>query len=449
MGKITYRPNKNNQILNELNMQPRSTKNKDENEEKELTRTQITECELADSEICRTTAKRLTNIKPIGDLDCDYHIYLEDYVYTYLYQFAQVDLITESSAVFLGEYNIESKEVVVRGIMPIPMDKLRGDSEWIDEEILKEIEKEREKYFKDQQIIGWMHMQPGYGTMLTMKELREHRRVFGETDSIFMLVDGINKIETLFVYENKELREQSGYYMYYERNEDMQRYMLEHPFVKREAQVTEDTVVNQFREVGKLRKAQYMQRKNVNAAVIIASIILIGLTAISMKINNSEKIKNVTALSTNVAKNDISLPTSNSTSSDEDNIKFIINKDTKDNTNDTKELSQIGELPTTAVEEKIKEDVSSQEVKENKIEVKAEKKINVSEKPVENKKEVVEETKTPKPFEEYTVKEGDTLANISYNKYGTSDKSREIAQINEIGDTDYIRIGQMLKLPVK
>jgi LysM repeat protein len=448
VGKITYRPNKDNKNLGDFNLKDNDANNLVEGGfGNESTGSEAAQPDPQVEEKCIVPMRQLSNVKPIGDLDCDYHIYIEDYVYTYLYQYAQADLSTESSAVFLGEYFPESKEAVIRGIIPIPMDKLNSDSEWIDQDILKEIEKEREEYFKDQQIIGWMHMQPGYGTMLTMKELREHRRVFGEADSIFMLVDAINKIETWFVYENKELREQSGYYMYYERNEEMQRYMLEHPFVKQEAQVTEDTVVNQFREIGKLRKEQYIQRKNVNATVIIASIILISLTAIIVKMNNTENIRNVVSANTHAVENNSSSEL-NHTSSDEDAIKFIINKEESDNINHTQELDEIGVLKSSAITEEIKEDVVNEEINESGVQVGVQDEIDTSKKQEENKEEDLNEAETKIQFDEYVVKEGDTLANISYNKYGSANKSKEIAEINELGNTDYIRVGQTLKLPV-
>lgn len=111
-------------------------------------------------------------------MDCKYHIFIEDYVYTYIYQLAKADLAKESSAILIGEIYGESKEAVVRGIIPINMELLAEDSEWIDGNVLEDIEQKRKCYFKDQDIIGWMHMQPGYGTMLTMKEVREHKSVF-------------------------------------------------------------------------------------------------------------------------------------------------------------------------------------------------------------------------------------------------------------------------------
>ncbi|MDF2876924.1 MAG: Peptidoglycan-binding lysin domain protein [Clostridia bacterium] len=437
MGKITYRPDKESKKQN--NMDTRYDTNTDKKDK--VDRIEMQESEMASKETYSAAAQRLTNIKPIGDLDCDYHIYLEDYVYTYLYQYALIDLSIESSAVFLGECCLESKEVIIRGIIPVPMDKLSGENEWIDAAVLEEIKKEKDMYFKDQHIIGWMHMQPGYGTMLTMKEVREHQAIFGEEGSIFMLVDAINKIETLFVYENEELKEQSGYYMYYERNENMQQYMLEHPFFKKEARVIEDSVVNQFREIGKLRKQEYVQRKNVNLTVIVASIMLIGLTAIIVKMNDTKNVRGTLSSGASISANSMTPVTAMDTE-EEERINFIIqSKDIQEESGEA-QLEPINSevadtRPTTVAEEVIKEEIIDTNVPSNP----KQEEIKATEKSEEARA-------GEKKYEEYTVKEGDTLADISYDKYGSASKSKEIAEINELGNTNFIRVGQTLKLPV-
>ncbi len=447
MGKITYRPKGHNKNLDNFNL-----KNSDHNYKMDQVERRLSEeSDLPEFEQAVTVSHKkcildISNMKPIGDLECDYHIYLEDYVYTYLYQYALADLSIESSAVLLGQYYAENKEIIVRGIIPIPMDQLGGENEWIDEAVLKEVEQERAEYFKNEKIIGWMHMQPGYGTMLTMKELREHKKVFGEIDSIFMLVDAVNKIETLFVYENEELKEQTGYYMYYERNEEMQKYMLDHPFVKKEAQVIEDSVVNQFREIGKLRKNEYMQRKNVNATVIIASIILIALTAVIVKMNDTKNDKSVmSGQVSNVASG--LLPSLENQNGQEETIQFIIQESQQSAESNLEISNDRGELPMTAVGETIEEETTSQAPISNELEIKEESEPqNISKQ--EQNKEVQAAEKNIKQYEEYIVKEGDTLADISYNKYGSARMSKDIARFNEIGNTDYIRVGQMLKLPI-
>ena len=362
--------------------------------------------------------EKLDNLKIIGEMDCKYHIFIEDYVYTYIYQLAKADLAKESSAILIGEIYGESKEAVVRGIIPINMELLAEDSEWIDGNVLEDIEQKRKCYFKDQDIIGWMHMQPGYGTMLTMKEVREHKSVFEGSGSICLLVDAINKIETAFVYEDEELKEQAGYCMYYERNEAMQQYMLDHPFNNGAKEEMRDAVVNQFREIGKIRKTEYTQRKNLNFTVMIASVVLIALTAAIVKMNDNKRLADAVVANSDATMNqmtseDINLAITPATIGNETNLK----------------VSDTG-IMDEQVKEEVEETQQSTGINENKQE-------NQSTSLAENQ-----------DYEVYVVQVGDTLADISYKKYGEAKKSIDIARINNIENTDQIYVGQELKLPI-
>lgn len=351
-------------------------------------------------------------------MDCKYHIFIEDYVYTYIYQLAKADLAKESSAILIGEIYGESKEAVVRGIIPINMELLAEDSEWIDGNVLEDIEQKRKCYFKDQDIIGWMHMQPGYGTMLTMKEVREHKSVFEGSGSICLLVDAINKIETAFVYEDEELKEQTGYCMYYERNEAMQQYMLDHPFNNGAKEEMRDAVVNQFREIGKIRKTEYTQRKNLNFTVMIASVVLIALTAAIVKMNDNKRLADTVVANSDATMNQM-------TSED---INLAITPATIENETNLK-VSDTG-IMDEQVKEEAEETQQSTGINENKQE-------NQSTSLAENQ-----------DYEVYVVQVGDTLADISYKKYGEAKKSIDIARINNIENTDQIYVGQELKLPI-
>lgn len=388
----------------------------------------------------RQEKKKLDNVKMIGDMDCEYHIYMEDYVYTYIYQYAYADLSKENAAILIGEVYLDSKEAMITGMIPVDASKLTDGSEWINLEVVNEIEEKRKQYFPDQDIIGWLHMQPGYGTMLTMKELREHRSVFEGTGSVFMLVDALNKVETVYVYEEEELKEQSGYCMYYEPNEPMQKYMVEHPFAKKETEEIKDTVVNQFREIGKLRKEEYLQKKNMSFTIMAVAVALVALTGIIVRMNDTRNLEGGQVAA--VMSNAISDSTSNS------------------NLNGPNVLVQSNEALGEEIGQLAEENTENNETSQSNLEV-VDKKENVN--PTIIEEEIVGETKqtqaettestdTNEVVEEYdiyVVKQGDTLANISYDKYGDAKKSLEIAKVNGLDSTNNIYVGQELKMPKK
>ncbi len=87
---------------------------------------------------------------------------------------------------------------------------------------------------------------------------------------------------------------------------------------------------------------------------------------------------------------------------------------------------------------------------EREDDIKTEDKIQTP--PEVNNETVIEET-TPAPApapekkeESYTVKEGDTLSSIA-NAYGLT--SSEVATYNGITDPNTLRIGQVIKIPIK
>lgn len=428
MGKVSYRPKKNQSKLDIKKQYASNESTKEKSEENVDEQKLQNSVEKITVMSTKRNTGRLESIKVVGDMECAYHIYIEDYVYTYIYQLAAADLAKESSAILIGEIYSDSREAIVRGIVPINMDKLKDGVEWIDMGTVEEIELKRKNYFSDQDIIGWMHMQPGYGTMLTMKELREHKNVFEGNGTLCMLVDAINKIETLYVYEDEELKEQSGYCMYYERNEDMQQFMLDHPFTSGTKEEMKDTVVNQFREIGKMRKAEYAQRKNLNLTVIAASVILIALTAVIVKMNDNKNYNEAAKMV-----NSTQLTDSNSTINNEGIGSGLLFDDSLNQTNSDAlgTENEVGE--NTLSEENIAEgDALQTTVPEGEV-------VAV-EKEGEQSDEVAE-------YDVYIVQTGDTLADICYKEYGSAKRSMEVAKFNGLTDTNQIYVGQELKMP--
>lgn len=430
MGKVSYRPKKNQtklEVKKHYSMNERAKEKTEDIKIREEEKLQDTVEKITVVSSKKNTGK-LESIKVVGDMDCAYHIYIEDYVYTYIYQLGATDLTKESSAILIGEIYNDSKEAVVRGIIPINMDKLGEGVEWIDMVTVEEIEGQRRNYFSNQDIIGWMHMQPGYGTMLTMKELREHQNVFEGNGTICMLVDAINKIETIYVYEDEELKEQSGYCMYYERNEDMQQFMLDHPFTSGTKEEIKDTVVNQFREIGKMRKAEYTQRKNLNLTVMAASIILIALTAVIVKMNDNKNYNEAAKMVSSTQITDLEDVNTNQKMGYESLFDDVLNQTNTDAVGTESEVEdnvlseEIVEadeaLTTTAPEGEIADSDKNEEVAEEKAE-----------------------------YNVYVVQTGDTLADICYKEYGNAKRSMEVAKFNGLTDTNQIYVGQELKMP--
>ena len=412
--------------------------------------------------------ENIDSVRPMGDTDCDYVIYLEDYVYTYIYQYANTDLSCEHSAALIGEYYPDSREMIICGIMPIDKDRLSTVDEWINEDTIKALQEEKEHYFQGAKILGWLHMQPGYGTMLTMKEVKAHREVFDKEGTLLLLVDPINKIENFYVYEDDTLKEQSGYYMYYDKNPCMQQYMLDKPFVSVEKEETEDNLVNQFREIGKLRKKEYEHKKKMNLTVVAASIALLAVSAVILKINDqNDKINGIQAKLAQMASKDVAIGQEEPITQ-EDNAQFVFNPEGTidvatpdvtiiDNTNEEANASQ----EEVAVDQEGVEEVAQEEIKEE-IPVATEEQVDEETNNVEEvasveevvdtdseEQQVTEDEASEGEYITYIVQEGDSLRKISFDHYQTELRTKEIIALNDIENGDDIHVGQKLKLPAE
>lgn len=405
--------------------------------------------------------ENIDSVRPMGDTDCDYVIYLEDYVYTYIYQYANTDLSCEHSAAIIGEYYPESREMIICGIMPIDKDKLSTVDEWINEEAVEALQEEKESYFQGAKILGWLHMQPGYGTMLTMKEVKAHREIFDREGTLLLLVDPINKIETFYVYEDDTLKEQSGYYMYYDKNPCMQQYMLDRPFISVEKEETEDDVVNQFREIGKIRKKEYEHKKKMNLTVVAASIALLALSAVILKMNDQNtKINGLQAELAQMSSKEAATGQDVSTSGEDANAQFVFNPEGAIDaaTPDVTIIDRTGEEANAPKEEvtadKVVEEVVeevAQEKPAEEIPVTNEEKVDIAEEVANTNEEGEQavEAATQEDYITYVVQEGDSLRKISFDHYQTELRTKEIIALNEIENGDDIYVGQKLKLPAE
>ncbi|OON95462.1 MAG: hypothetical protein ATN36_08170 [Epulopiscium sp. Nele67-Bin005] len=467
------------------NYEPKNTKNGINQEDSQETEQGTSEqVQNSSKDLLDNLINNIDSARPIGDTDdCEYLVYIEDYAYTYLYQYAKLETSKEQAAVIVGQFYEDSREHVVCGIIPIDPALLQPGEEWVGEGAIQAILSAKEEYFPGGDILGWVHTQPGYGTMLTNKEIKTHKTLFNENYTLLLLVDPVNKIETFYAYDNGELKEQTGYYLYYDKNPCMQRYMLDNPFVVGEKEEVEDTVVKQFREIGNRRKHEYETRQKTNFTVVAGCLILLAAGAILTRMSDGGEFSQPSlpafqAASANEVEDNITQqysfePTSGSLSdnsaiaaiSDEmeveddavdevdnvedDNIKeetATTSAETADDTDDTEKVDE----PNETAKEDIKED-EKEEVKEEETAKEDDKKEETAK---SDEKEEAEEALSDAVEDEgnyviYTVEPGDTLRSISVEYFKTELRARDISTWNNIENGDHISVGQKLKILIE
>ena len=167
------------------------------------------------------------NIRQVGDTNGRERIYLEDYVGTFLKKYFSAP--EGRAAMLFGEFKWADgiSYFFIRSAAAIHTMEPAPDHLVFDDAVWTEVHDVMEKYFKNQQILGWALSLPGYGEDLNEQIIRAHLNHFGGNDKTLFRVNGQEKEETFYTYEGGTLRSTGGFYIYYEKNEPMQSYLID------------------------------------------------------------------------------------------------------------------------------------------------------------------------------------------------------------------------------
>ena len=171
-----------------------------------------------------------TNIKQIGSIGDGMRIYMEDYVCTYLTQYAKAGGYDERLALLVGRYLlIDSQPVLfVNGA-------IQGRHVEEEDGLLNFTEKTSSyaqamiaEFFEGMEVVGWMQTQPGYGVFLNQQYASYHFREFPKINQVMFVFDPLENVNAFYQYNDDRtaLVEARGYFIYYDRNTNMHEYML-------------------------------------------------------------------------------------------------------------------------------------------------------------------------------------------------------------------------------
>lgn len=248
----------------------------------------------------------------------------------------------------------------------------------------------------------------------------------------------------------------TGAYIFYAPNQAMQEYLVDYHKEEKVEEKVEDNVKKRFPPemlpMKETKIAQTKWRKKKNAGMedklgypIIGLLMVLLLFFTLSSVNGRNKI----ALFKQVIQE---------TMSDSVNImseeEFTIEEKTVSQTQtEPIESKEQGEMTDNLMPEEIKEGTTIIEVKEEYQEGQVETDVEeMKEKDTEKQEEVyteemIEEKISEQQYEEYIVKNGDTLVGICKKRYRSLSKMEEICEINNIKNADYIAPGQKLYLP--
>lgn len=421
-----------------------------------------------------TGFKMPKNIRQIGQVDISKKIYAEDYVMTYIKQLAEKTTVGERKAVLLGQYikSEGSRHIFINGAVEI-IETVDNKETMFSNEVWSEIYDCIKKYFTNVEIVGWYITKKDGPFDVDEHITKMHLDNFAGQDKTLLVYDAIEKEEAFYFYDKGKLKKQSGYYIYYDRNEEMQNYMVE----SKESVSTDDGYIDMAtKKIRKVIEAKHDANKQkammplvYTASSLLAVVVLvIGATMVSNYDSMKDTEDSIAVLSDSVANtmddNDTSEVTqvekvpssieeggkavnedSQSSSIDNTDVQAMIDEneaakdantkedDTETSNDDSKEDTETKD--DTVAKNETKEDYSTSQKEDS---PKKEESSNGT-------KESSQQTMANKT--KYIVKKGDTLVSISTMMYGTIKGVDLIKERNNIENQDLIYEGQELIIP--
>ena len=385
------------------------------------------------------------NVRQIGLANGDYRIYIEDYVYTFLCSLAEDEKPEGqgSVAVLTGEiqWTADMTCIFIKGA--IVADGMEAAAEHIDfsEKLWQKLQEDKDQYFPEQEIVGWFFAQPQIAMEITELFVKVHLRHFGG-EKILMLMDPGEREDAFFRYDGGMMAKLSGYYIYYEKNSQMQTYMIERSQKEggEASEKVEDRAVRNFRKIIDSKNPEERGEEKTSAFSYAATVCLalaVLVAGVGFYRNQQEKTEvpeDYRAASASVVQ--ITPAVTEPVQSVSISPKAVQTQKPVQ----TQEAVRGTPAPTETTQKREKISITP--------EPRRSKKQSVSE-ATQKKDNKTEETSVAaeNPRETYVIRPGDTLYQISLNRYGTVEAMEQICALNGISANEIIYPGQVIVLP--
>lgn len=412
------------------------------------------------------------NIRQIGDAGSDKRVYIEDYVITFLEK--------TGCAVLLGEVwqNENMKCLFADGAVEIAEGEPNDDM-W------EKIYREMKQYFPGREVIGWAKKMEEPEEEPDEKLFDLHREQFPGEDRLLFLYDS-EENASVFLTENTGIRKQSGYYIYYEKNEQMQSYMVkenEGQSVEAESKNQDGAIQNFRRRIAKKQQdAQNVEQEQKSktptmvrflygaSMFLVLTILVIGATMVNnynrmkdMEVTlqemalgsdgqssglskGTEKQKETDALAASAqAEGEIAKESAAKESAAKDETeKTWILKESSTESNTTTTGDSTDNIGTTGSTETAGSSTATDGTGGAGTSGRQDSTTSGSS---SANSRAASSSDVTKYQAEYTVRDGDTLAIVCRMYYGNLDKLQEICDLNGITDPNTILPGQKIVLP--
>lgn len=398
------------------------------------------------------------NIRQIGNPASNWKIYVEDYVYTYLHPATEQEREEKKVCVLFGKVErAEKNYIFISGAAAVePLLKAVGLPEFT-EEVWEYVYQQAKEYFSELEIIGWSVMTSFWPLHLLPEFENLHRRHFEGADKVMFLMNPDEQEEHFYRLAGGNLSGQSGYYIYYEKNEAMQEFMVRQYQKEPEAAVRtriEEKAINGYR--ARMQEKQSRVKPKAEHSILCAAGVLTAMAACVIgitTINNYEKMAGM--------QDAIQVLSQSAVVSTENEAETF---QVEDMQSSIKPLD--GETYVTQVTQESAPQMPQESAVENTVQQSAENAAQmqtsvqaVAQQPEQQPAEASQPTsgdtaqpelsaaETYKLQGYYIVEKGDSLALISQKIYQNKDMIPQICAKNGIADENTIYIGQKLLLP--
>lgn len=225
-------------------------------------------------------------------------VFIEDYAFSFAKNLSEREYTGCVVGVLMGEYveGLQADKILVRGVLEAK-DVLRHEAVCFTEDNWTMIYRDIREYFPTLQIVGWFLGGPGF----LLEDIERQKKIqednFGGGDKILLKMDSIEKEQKIFCYKEGELQELSGYYVYYEKNTEMQNYMAnvknlpEERAAEPEKRRTETVSVQAVpSSVQPLQKSNFYQLFYATGGILTCLAILV-IAGLAMQIQERNELK--------------------------------------------------------------------------------------------------------------------------------------------------------------
>lgn len=357
------------------------------------------------------------NIRQIGEVGGIQKIYIEDYAYTYLCRIASENSGRGISAILLGQSNWRdgTSYLFIKSAIVLTDMEINEEHLVFTQEIWNHVYEKNKEYFQEQEIVGWFLSIPGCSMEINQIICQTHLNHFGGNDKILFVMEPLEKEEAFYRYEDGKMIRQTGFYVYYEKNEAMRNYLVsQNEKSEKKSEEVDDAAVHTFRKKIEKKTAQEQKKAGFplfKTASVCAAVAVLAVGVLYL--NDYKKLKGTEEVLADLEN-----------TRQEENKEAVTPVNAPSAKKDQKEEKQ---------EEQIAEKVEDKDRNQQEVQNQT-----------ESEKEAAADTPA---HQSYTIQPGDTMTRISVKNYGTIKKIKEICELNNMSETDTIYPGQIILLP--